>query len=133
MTTTRKTTLCHSCARLRYKLGTFEPVCDAFPDGIPADIFHDGFDHRFPYPGDNGIGYELDLKPPATDKVGALAEYEEQVQSGFLKPPDIKTVKARSKRPREVGELDHIERHLTTTRSTYTNAAGEPVGGKDPR
>ncbi len=29
--------------------------CAAFPDGIPMVIFANNFDHRFEYPGDNGI------------------------------------------------------------------------------
>jgi hypothetical protein len=32
--------------------------CAAFPDGIPKVILTNGFDHRRPYPGDNGIRYE---------------------------------------------------------------------------
>lgn len=29
--------------------------CKAFPEGIPMAIFGNQFDHRFDYPGDNGI------------------------------------------------------------------------------
>ncbi len=29
--------------------------CKAFPDGIPIIIFGNGFDHRYPFPGDGGI------------------------------------------------------------------------------
>lgn len=31
--------------------------CDAFPDGIPLEIAHNVVDHRFAFPGDNGIRY----------------------------------------------------------------------------
>jgi len=37
-----------------------EPAtCKAFPDGIPRKILIEGFDHRKPFKGDNGIRFEL--------------------------------------------------------------------------
>jgi hypothetical protein len=36
------------------------PVCDAFPDRIPAAILSGKHDHTHPYPGDGGILYERD-------------------------------------------------------------------------
>jgi hypothetical protein len=33
-------------------------TCDAFPDGIPADILTMKSDHTEPFPGDNGIIFE---------------------------------------------------------------------------
>lgn len=48
--------------------------CVAFPDGIPRDIYPDGYDHRLPYPGDRGIRFEL--KEGAED---SLRIYERRV------------------------------------------------------
>jgi len=37
-------------------------VCDAFPKGIPEEIFSYHYDHRLPFPNDNGIRLEPDPK-----------------------------------------------------------------------
>lgn len=73
-----KWSICESCAHLRTTPNpdhdgesayTMEiRFCQAFPDGIPEDIYPGGFDHRLPYPGDRGIrfspkeGAEKDLR-----------------------------------------------------------------------
>lgn len=51
-----------SCARYRSPFspegmaaGRTEPFCAAFPDGIPADIWENRFDHRQPHEGDRGL------------------------------------------------------------------------------
>jgi hypothetical protein len=36
-------------------------TCDAFPDGIPAEILTNDADHREYFPGDQGIRYEQSL------------------------------------------------------------------------
>jgi len=48
--------------------------CAAFPEAIPSDIWEKGFDHRRPYPGDNGIRFAL--RPGYED---LLESYEELV------------------------------------------------------
>ncbi|TLM60962.1 MAG: hypothetical protein FDZ69_13720 [Deltaproteobacteria bacterium] len=53
---------CLECKHLRDRPEgvLFGFFCDAFPDreGIPDDIFIDGFDHTKAYPSDHGIRFE---------------------------------------------------------------------------
>jgi hypothetical protein len=44
---------CIDCARLIDDKNNWH--CEAFPKEIPSDIMVKGFDHHFPYPGDNNI------------------------------------------------------------------------------
>ncbi len=46
--------ICSQCERI-LKDGI---TCKAFPDGIPDVILTGEFDHRKPFPGDNGIQFE---------------------------------------------------------------------------
>ena len=36
------------------------PACKAFPNGIPFEISYGDNPHTTPYPGDNGIQYEVE-------------------------------------------------------------------------
>ena len=49
---------CETCKH--YRLNDDKPyaTCDAFPDGIPREIFAEEKDHIEPYKGDNGIMFE---------------------------------------------------------------------------
>jgi hypothetical protein len=47
--------LCFECGLFVYE--KFNWHCKAFPNGIPNGIVVGGFDHRKPYPGDNGIRF----------------------------------------------------------------------------
>lgn len=50
---------CATCKLVNWNAPSDQPLsCAAFPGGIPKEISQEGFDHREPFPGDNGIRYE---------------------------------------------------------------------------
>ncbi len=52
--------VCRFCKHFSIK-GSIDsgfPVCDAFPDGIPVEIWKGDNNHTKPYPGDHGIQFE---------------------------------------------------------------------------
>lgn len=55
---------CLSC-----DLFKLDHTCRAFICGIPDDIFEGDFDHRNPYPGDDGHRYQK--RPKSSGKGGA--------------------------------------------------------------
>lgn len=44
------------CLTCKHYLGIQE--CDAFPGGIPQEIYTGEYDHREPFPGDGGVRWE---------------------------------------------------------------------------
>lgn len=46
----------HICGPCRHRTGVH--TCEAFPEGIPEDIWFGRHDHKSPYPGDHGIQFE---------------------------------------------------------------------------
>jgi hypothetical protein len=59
----------------RSSLDRWIPYCEAFPERVPHEIYIGQFDHRRPYPGDNGIRFE-----PAEDSESTLRAYENSVR-----------------------------------------------------
>ena len=50
--------LCKKCENY-----IFDKKCEAFPKGIPQEVFNGTHDHKKPFKGDNGIRYkEIKIK-----------------------------------------------------------------------
>ena len=56
---TIKILLCLDCKHFIGKIKSISiPVCEAFGNGIPAELLNNSIKHTKPYPGDNGIQFE---------------------------------------------------------------------------
>jgi 2'-5' RNA ligase superfamily protein len=86
-----------SCSRWRSPLqpgaAVDVPACTAFPAGIPQVIWENQFDHRNPYPGDNGLqwlatpGYEFPeyaLAVPDTNTLVAADSANDTANTGAM-------------------------------------------------
>ncbi len=75
--------VCDVCKHYRGEIsknGGRRVCCDAFPDGIPRYIFNLGYDHREPYPNDNGIRFKM--KPDLSESdMERVKDYEKSVFS----------------------------------------------------
>ncbi|MBA9001811.1 hypothetical protein [Thermomonospora cellulosilytica] len=100
----KRWSICEACAHLRITSNPdhdgksvytmYISYCRAFPDGIPEDIYPGGFDHRFPYPGDHGVRFQL-----GEGGEKRLSVYERRV------PEDERT------RDVTEGAREHVRRH----------------------
>lgn len=81
--TSRGPVLCDGCRRnigagVDPATGVPTGRCEAFPEGIPAQIAIGGFDHRNPYPGDGDILFAPHEEAPFAEfSAQAIARYEE--------------------------------------------------------
>lgn len=81
-------TICFACRR-RQMGPADKPVCSAFPDGIPDQIWKGGYDHRNPFPGDGGQRFVHDPDVPLPAGYPEKAEPRDPVY--LADPGEIRT------------------------------------------
>ncbi len=128
--------ICHFCV-------WYEPdtsTCLAFPDGIPDEILEGDFDHRYHYPGDNGIRFAPNPDVPQPPS------YEPSLSGAYSEHPGI--VKYDENEPRdaagrwEAGDPEKTDFHVAPDESNRSSviaraesasqAAGEINDNRQP-
>ncbi len=91
----RIATMCFKCKHFDRQSNGIKPLCTAFPEGIPSAIFTEGFDHRKPYDGDNGIRFEAKSEAgeeivktffgvePRPEPESSVPEFDEEIRKMF--------------------------------------------------
>ncbi|HEY3417144.1 MAG TPA: hypothetical protein VGM23_09700 [Armatimonadota bacterium] len=76
-----KLSLCLVCKHFHY-LPSY--TCDAFPEGIPDEVFYREIEHRQPIPGDHGIQFEkmtlAELNAIGTQRIAEGVDHEALVE-----------------------------------------------------
>jgi hypothetical protein len=105
--------ICVSCTRFDERLIPGGLKCAAFPDGIPDEIIRSEFDHRNPYPGDNGLQFDPKAAGgPDPDPFEILShltgsDLTEEMREKFARLPDVS--KATTVEEAKAGLKEHLD------------------------
>jgi len=88
--------LCSSCKHFHFK-DWGKNACDAYPNGIPAEVFMLEVDHRKPYKGDHGIQFE-----PGKNAYEKYSSYQImlKIDKGLPLDADVQEKPPAAKRPK---------------------------------